>query len=453
MRRALLAVVSLSLVLTGSGRSLPRAHAQAAKPNVLVIVTDDQRVGTFEMMPAVRRWLVRRGARYTNTFATTPLCCPSRASLLTGLYAHNHGITGNDPLPIEMEALEPLMLQSAMQADGYRTGIFGKYLNGWPLASNPGGWDRWSVTPRITFGGDDWNLDGEIRSVERNSTSFIGTRAVDFLDEAEDLNDAQPWFAYLGIMAPHAPSAVSEEYADEPVPPIRSTPAMLERDFSDKPRWLRRGSHALISDIERGRARQLRSLISVDDQVTRLMLRLEDLEELGDTLVVFTSDNGFMWADHGLRGKLAPYEPSVRVPLVVRWPGRVDPGIRDRRIATLLDLPATILTAAGVPFPHEMDGADLLGSSRRRRLLLEFWRVEGRPVPSWLARMTKHAIYVEYLDDAGQLRTREYYDLRDDPYQLVNVLRDGIRNNDPDISTLHRRLRRLSSCAGSECFG
>jgi arylsulfatase A-like enzyme len=453
--RSALSLISLVLLLATGGSVVPlvgTAQAQTAQPNVLVIVTDDQRVGTFGMMPAVRRWLVRRGARFPNTFATTPLCCPSRASLLTGLFAHNHGITSGSPPLADMAAVEALMLQSAMQAGGYRTGLFGKYLNGWPLERDPTGWDRWSVAPAGTVEGEEWNLDGDISFVERNSTSFIGGRALDFIEEADQLNDAQPWFAYLGILAPHAPASVSEEYADEPVAPGPPTPAMLETDFHDKPRWLRELAHTRISEVDGIIRRQLRSLISVDDQITRLMLRLEDLEEITDTLVIFTSDNGYMWADHGLRGKLAPYDRSIRVPLVVRWPGRVAAGVRDRRITALLDLPPTILAAADIAFPHEMEGANMLGSSRRRQLLLEFWRVEGRDVPTWRARMTRNTIYVEYLTDAGHLRAREFYDLQEDPHQLSNVLRDGIRGNDPNLRRLHRRVRNLSQCVGSECF-
>ena len=149
-RRVLLTLVVVQSVLAGSWA--PAIHAgPAVRPNILLIVTDDQRTGTLSMMPAVRRWLGRGGTRYTRVFATTPLCCPSRASILTGLLAHNHGVTGNQNEEDALVAVETSMLQHPMQASGYRTGRFGKYLSQWPITRDPIGWDRWG-RPRAREG-------------------------------------------------------------------------------------------------------------------------------------------------------------------------------------------------------------------------------------------------------------------------------------------------------------
>lgn len=444
-----LAVVAIAAGIVSLGPRRPVA-VQFVQPNILVIVTDDQRAGTFRVMPAVRRWLVRGGTRYPNTFATTPVCCPSRASLLTGLLAHNHGLRLNVNGEAEMVAAESLMLQHPLQAAGYRTGLFGKYLNRWPLARDPAGWDRWATTPRITFGSHAWNLDGQVQVVPRHSTPFVAGRTLDFLEESERLDDDRPWFAYLGIMAPHLPAGVPPAYADEPVPTPRPTPEMLEQDLRDKPLWLRGRTRVSRRDAESVRVRQLRSLIHVDDQVGRLMRRLRGLGELSDTIVIFTSDNGYLWGDHGLVGKQAPYHPSIRVPLLLRWPERVAAGIADERMVGLLDITPTILRAAGAPFPHEMDGVDLLGTFVRRRLPLELWRVTY--VPTWRAVLTKRWVYVEYLDDGGEMQGREYYNLTRDPLQLENVFRDGIRGNEPNVPRLHRLVLRLSSCVGQGCL-
>ncbi len=445
-----LALVVISAGTASLGSANPVA-AQAVQPNILVIVTDDQRAGTLGLMPAVRRWLVRGGTRYPNAFATTPLCCPSRGSILTGLLAHNHGLLLNKNEEDAMIAAESLMVQHALRSGAYLTGLFGKYLNFWPNDRNPSGWDRWAVTPRVRYSGAEWNVDGVVHVIQRNSTPFVASRALNFLEEADALNDQQPWFAHVGFHAPHLPARVPAAYTDEPVPTWQRTPAQRERDFSDKPAWLRRSQRPSLDVLANIRTRQLRSLVPLDDQIDRIMFRLEDLGELDDTLVIYASDNGFMWGDHGLAAKSAPYDASIRVPLLVRWPGRVPAGAADTRLVGLLDVTPTILTAAGVPFPHEMDGADLLGGVARRRLPLEFWDVDSG-VPSWRAVLTRRWIYVEYLDDAGRRTGRECYDRARDPHQLANVLRDGIRGNEPNLARLAELVLRLSSCSGADCL-
>jgi arylsulfatase A-like enzyme len=224
---------------------------------------------------------------------------------------------------------------------------------------------------------------------------------------------------------------------------------MNERDLDDKPWWVRHKPYRSTSRIESTRVPMLRSLVPVDDQIDRLLSELEDLGELDDTLVVFTSDNGFLWGEHHLMGKRAPYMPSVNVPFLVRWPGQVAAGRSDGSLVGLLDLAPTILTAAQAPFPHEMDGIDILDDARRR-LPLEFWGSEER-LPTWRGVVARSWVYVEYLRDDGRIREREYYDLRKDPHQLSNVYRDGNPNNDPSVTRLEKLVQRLSTCVGHDC--
>jgi arylsulfatase A-like enzyme len=368
------------------------------------------------------------------------------------MLAHNHGIKLNENDEATLADVETLMLQASLQGAGYRTGVFGKYLNGWPLTRDPAGWDRWALSSKAVYEGAEWNIDGSVTTIERNSTPFLGERTLDFVHESEGLDDRQPWFAYVAFSAPHLPATVPADYADDPVPPLQRTPAMDEQDRRDKPRWVRTARLRSDREIDARRVPQLRSLIALDDQIDRIMFELEDMRELDGTLVVFTSDNGHMWGEHGLVGKEVPYLPSIHVPLLARWPGRVPAADKDRRLVGLLDLTPTILTAAGVPFPHEMDGTDLLGARDRRRLPLELWRGgPTRRVPTWHAVVSRRWIYVEYLDDAGGIDGREYYDLKADPYQLENVLRDGDVGNDPDIARLHDLVLTLASCVGDAC--
>jgi arylsulfatase A-like enzyme len=426
--------------------------SEGERPNILLIVTDDQRDGTMSMMPDVERWFGAGGTRYENAFATTPACCPARASILTGLYAHNHGILTNRENPDLLAAAEPLMVQRALRNDGYRTALFGKYLNNWPNERDPANFDRWATTPFVAFGGEEWNVDGSVRKVTQNSTSFLGDLSISFLRDRER-EDARPWFLDLAFMAPHLPATVEPRYLDVVVPPLEPTSAMLEVDRSDKPGYVRRRHLRSLVDIELRRVPALRSLVAVDDQVDRIMRALKEMGELQNTVAIFVSDNGYLWGEHGRSKKAAPYLPAIEVPLYVRWPGHVAAGGIDTRLVGSLDIGPTMFAAAGVEAPSAFDGRNLLDrTSDRAGLLLESWRISDEP--SWTAVLTKSWIYVEYVSDrTKEVTFREYYRIRGDPYQLVNLLHDGDDANDPNVARLAAVLARLRSCAGAQCPG
>lgn len=423
------------------------------RPNILLIVTDDQRFDTLDMMPHTRRWFGLGGTRFSEAFATTPLCCPARASLFTGLYAHNHGVVSNEEEPQVLAASEPLMVQRMLQHSGYRTGLFGKYLNNWPNDRDPANFDQWATTPFVTFGGDPWNVNGSIRVVDQNSTSFIGDQALDFLT-GEGAKEQAPWFLSVTFMAPHMPATVEERYNEIPLPPLQVTAAMTERDRSDKPPFVQDRALRSIEQIDIKRAKQLRSLAAVDDQVNRIMERLKRSGELNDTLSIFLSDNGYQWGEHGLLLKSTPYMPSIRIPLFLLWPGHILAGRVDDRLVAGIDLAPTILSAVGDGTAGAFDGMDLLDpDARRSRLLLEFWKLPDYFVPSWTGLLTDEDVYVEYTDHTGSVSFREYYRLGRDPQQLVNVLHDGNPTNDPDVTSLSKALHQLAACAGSSCEG
>jgi arylsulfatase A-like enzyme len=193
--------------------------------------------------------------------------------------------------------------------------------------------------------------------------------------------------------------------------------------------------------------------MSVDDLVEDLFSALEALGEQ-ETIAIFTSDNGYLWGEHGIgRDKRFPYSGSVRVPLLLRWPGHVEPGGSDARLAASVDIAPTILTAAGIVVdPADIDGTSLLDPGVRTRVLQEYWRSPDAPyLPGWAALRRAGSLFVEWRDDDGTLLFREYYDLVHDPYERRNLLGDQDPRNDPDVDRLSRALARLSRCRGNTC--
>jgi arylsulfatase A-like enzyme len=227
---------------------------------------------------------------------------------------------------------------------------------------------------------------------------------------------------------------------------------MRELDRSDKPPFVRKRPFRTVAEIQSVRVPQLRSLVAVDDQIDRIVRLLEGSGESEDTLAVFISDNGLQWGEHALFGKSTPYLPSVRVPLYLRWPGHVAPGAEDDRLVAGIDLAPTLLSAVGLEPGATPDGLDLLDpGADRPYLLLEFRGFPASPVPTWSALISTWIEYVEYVDDRGLIDFREFYRIRRDPHQLVNVLRDGDPTNDPDVRALSAILERLRTCAGEAC--
>lgn len=435
---------------------LPTAGAQVpddgpARPNVLIIVTDDQRIGSMGALPVTTRLFGTGGTKFTDAFATTPLCCPARASIMTGLYAHNHGIVTQEGTT-SAGFDQTTTIQKELHDAGYRTGIYGKFLNGWNLGSSPEHFDRWGIFSHVQpdgYSGGVWNVDGSLRRVDRYSTGYIRSRAISFLTDSE-ADDEQPWYLYLAPAAPHAPFEAQSRYRDMPVRRWDGNPAVFEEDRTDKPAWVRERSQG----IRRGRSlrtKQLRTLKSVDDAVDRIFAALDELDEDRDTVAFFLSDNGFLWGEHGLTEKRFPYLPSVKVPFYARWPDTIDEGRRDNRLVANIDIAPTIYEAAGVTPDYTADGRSLLQSDSRERLLLEFWRVGDTSLPTWAATITEAFQYVEYYSNEGLPLGAEYYDLTTDPWQLDNLLGDSEATNDPNVPVLSLQLSLDRGCEGSDC--
>ena len=446
-RRAGTALVVLAFCAALLALSAPHAAANG-RPNVLLIMTDDQRAdGTMDVMPQTRQWFEDGGTRFSRFFATTPLCCPSRASVFSGRYTHNHGVATNDSAT---QLDQNFTIQAYLKSVGYKTGIFGKYMNAWNLLRPPPFFDDWAITI-AGYTPIRVNENGVVKVVTQYATSYIRDNAVRFLQESES-QDATPWFLALWPTAPHAPFTPDTAYQNASVPPASPNPAQSETDRLDKPPHVQ-ASTVSPTDVEAERVAQLRTLMSVDDMVQTVFETLDATGETSETLAIFTSDNGFQWGEHGQRAKGDAYDAATRVPMYMRWPGQVLPAATDGRLAANIDLAPTIADAVGgIAPPVPIDGRSLLDPLQNRtRLLTEHAGVAVDP--GWAALRTATSLYVEHYDPLYNERIvhREYYDLVADPFELENLLADGNAANDPPTAALSAQLAADRDCTGASC--
>ena len=424
-------------------------NGNAHRPNVLIIVTDDQPASMMRVMRKTRDHLGREGVTFSNTVVSTPLCCPSRASILSGQFAHNHGVNTNGKSTVQ-NFDGASSIATALRNGGYFTGIVGKYMNAWSRAfDRPHGFGRWAVYDKGSnplFTEALFNIDGRVRTVREYATSFTERKAIQFLEEFDTEDDTAPWFLLVAPHAPHEPATPEPRYRDAPVPPLRVGPT-IGGGMDDKPEWVRQVANRDQSGSSELHARMQRSLLSVDDMVDKIMNWLEGHGDADNTIIFYTSDNGFMFGEHGLRGKRHPYDPSVRVPLLMRWrAGGVPSGATDRRIAANVDIAPTVFDAANIDPGWSFDGRSLLGDFERDEMLIEFSDPKSRTPPYamlWHPRWS----FIRY-PESGDL---EYYG-RNDPHQTTNLYGDGLEGNEPaNERNLIRRLRSYEVCEGTDC--
>ena len=453
-RSLLLVALACALAYIPAPAGLPASGQPSPPPNVLIVVTDDQRVDTFGSMRATRRWFESGGTRFPNAFATTPLCCPSRASIMSGRYAHNHDVETNRSAPLFDERGT---LQRYLQEAGYLTAMAGKFLNGW--FGDPRFFDRWAtyVDP-IRYYGARANVDGRLQRVRGYETDFVASQASSMLRGFE-ASDSQPWYLYVAPFAPHDPYEPEREHRRARVGGWPGNPAVRERDRSDKPSWvIGKRRQATLEEGREIRTAQLRTLVSVDELVRALSRTIAELGEEQDTLAFFISDNGKHWGEHGLSGKQDPYTHSVRIPMYMRWPGHVPAAAEDARLALNVDVAATVLDAAGASADseHPLDGRSLLEAWDRDHVYSEN-KYGGQGFPSWSTVRTHTEQYIEWYDeDLETVSFREYYDLTVDPWQLTNLLADGDPSNDPPAERLTELALQIAGdrrCQGTEGAG
>ncbi|MEA2451329.1 MAG: hypothetical protein QOG04_39 [Actinomycetota bacterium] len=438
IRAALLTPLSLSTV---GAQAQVAQILPTAQPNVMVIVTDDQREG-LEVMAKTRAAFESDGRFYDNAFVTTPLCCPARASIMTGKYVHNHGVMSNGEQDWK-DLNHSETVQAYLHDQGYRTALFGKFLNHWPVEMDPPNFDEWALLPDVTgrlgYYDSKWNVDGTVKKISRYSTRYLSDTTVDFI-EAQEVSDDTPWYVYLATGAAHRSFVAEPKYAGAAVPRWGGNAAVFEKDRSDKPSYVRNADFT-FKEGRTLRARQFRTLMSVDDLVGRIVATIDSLDE--DTLILFTSDSGYMWGEHGLANKQVPYVQSIENVMWLRWANHAS-GTHDERIVSNVDILPTI--AAAVGFSVTTDGRNLLDDSwDRDRILLEYFGDDHAPtIPRWASTWTPEGQYIEYYSAGGDLIDREYYDLIADPWQLKNL-------KSPPDSTWRTRLMADRQCSGATC--
>lgn len=424
-------LITASLSVSSAGLPHVAVHAAEAtrRPNIVLIVTDDQRFDTLWAMPELRRAIGGRGVRFTRGFVVNPICCPSRASILTGDYSHSTGVytnRENAPYGGFSSFNDGRTIATALNGAGYRTGFFGKYLNGYRGPYVPPGWDRWFATY-------DGSAYYDYTAVDQHRIRHLGNDPVDYgthvlTDQAvgfiRTTVASRPLFAYVAPHAPHVPAipAPGDGHAFAGLAPLRP-PSFDETEISDKPGYIsdtpRLGTEG-AAEIDRLRLRQLRTLLGVDRLVTRIVRALRATRRVRDTLIVFTSDNGMLWGEHRQHGKGVPYEESVRVPFLVRFDRLIRRPHADPAPVLNIDLAPTFADAAGVML-GPTDGTSLLPRLRdrharwRHAFLVEHLGADAH-VPSFCAVRGARAVLVWYA--TGE---REFYDLVRDPAELRNL--------------------------------
>ena len=428
------------------------------EPNMILILTDDQRFDEVANMPNVERRLVGKGMTFSNAFVSNPLCCPSRATVQTGEYSHSMHVYSNAPGDGGWEMFhgsgeDRSTIATWLQAVGYRTALIGKYLNGYILADAsyiPPGWDRWvawAPHQREEPGYYDYPLsvDGverEYGSAPRDySTNVFAHYAKTFIHRTPA---GRPLFLWFAPRAPHGAATPPVRY-EEACPGVKATryPDSREADVSDKPLYIRSRPLPGIYAGDGQALRHCQSLLAVDDAVNVILRALSDTGRLSDTVIVFMSDNGLLWNEHRWQGKQVPYEESIHVPLIVRY----DPLTRrvpktDTHLIVNTDLAPTWAELAGIDAPG-VDGTSFLplldgsGSTWRKDFLLEHTDQPGaNPVPTYCGIRTTRYLYVEYSTGEDEL-----YDLTADPYELQNEA--GTPTYTAVQLALHQRLVEL----------
>lgn len=474
-------------------------HFQQARPNIILILTDDQDASTLDAMPRLKRDLMDKGTTFISFFTASPLCCPSRTSILRGQYVHNHNVLTNKKPEGGFEKFQELGLENEtipkwLQSFGYRTVLLGKYLNGYPhtVSSNyiPSGWDEWYVptngSPYSCFN-YELNENGKLKSYgngqEDYLTDVLSKNATSFIQRQKSTDT--PFCMFLWVVAPHLPSVPAPRhqglFSNAKVPRV---PSFNEADVSDKPDYIQqlpKISAKTIKKMDDIYQKRLQSLQAVDEMVEALVETLRKTGQLENTYIFFTSDNGYHIGQHRIpTEKGTPYEEAIRFPLIVRGPG-VAEGQTLPYLTSNIDLAPTFIELAGAVPPDFVDGKSLVqllkspldDDENWQNLLIEFWPPKGDQdkhspkensgvmepddvmpalktsevtqvrAPQWAAIRTARYLYVEYV--TGE---RELYDLQVDPYELQNIYTAA----QPSLlRSLEANLNALRSCVGRGC--
>lgn len=454
----------------------PTRPAQSKRPNIVLITTDDEADYDMRWMPRTRRLLGEAGVTFSDSVSPHPLCCPARAEILTGQFAQNNGVRTNEghkhggfrAMHSYRNTIGPWL-----QHAGYRTAFVGKFLNGYRSTSrNIPGWNEWNPLLEDFGAYQYYNFSARHNDVIRRHprvhvSDFLAGQTARLVRKFSKRR--QPFFIWQSHVAPHGacvpdgdswcwgPPVPARRHADileDVQPPSFSDPAFFERDVADKPAYLKSlsTSSQRLAELRQSFTRRIQSLQSVDEAVARTIRVLRDTGELSNTVVVFTSDNGFVLGEHRWTGKDVPYEQSLQVPLIVRGPG-LPKGVTRRDTVATVDLAPTFVDLANAKPTVPLDGRSLLPLARRgaasgwQNLLIQNGpRLGEGDGAGWSYRgvRTRRYTYVEYTRYGTEL-----YDRRLDPHQLTNLA--GLPAYSKVQRELQRRAHVLRNCSGKSC--
>lgn len=457
-------LVLLVLVLAGLLSALwmgNRGRTGLAHPNIVLIVTDDQDPASLAHMPRTIEVIASQGVTFSNAFVASPLCVPSRISILRGQYLGAH--KAMSPQEFEARGLDQQTMATTLKAAGYRTALVGKYLGDGATNAIPPGWDEWytMLTHNVYY---DYAMNENGKTVSYGSrpddyiSDVIARKAIDFIGRADG---GRPFFLYVGTVAPHAPVTPPPGHENDFADVVRA--ADIEEDVSDKPEWVRefrRRNPSVIQSPADPRAaklgvqwhrERLRTLTSVDRMVADLFAALENAGVADETWVFYVSDNSDWISRHYPKSaKLSPYDDGIQVPMLATGPGAAR-SVTQPEVVSTVDLLPTFAELAGVPAPPFTDGRSLLPLLRASGDDQPQWRdaVEAGlgPIQNWVwasypppYRLLRSVTfkYIEYA--TGE---REYYDLVADPDEMQNIyaqLSDSRKNE---------LARRLADGTGS----
>jgi N-acetylglucosamine-6-sulfatase len=451
-RRVVIAVALVATAVVAGSSQLAGAAASPnlpSRPNIVFIMTDDQRWDELQFMPNLQNDLIDRGIQFRNGFVSNPLCCPARVTTLTGLYSGHNGVWSNMPkqhggwITFHNLGEENHTIATVLHSAGYHTGLVGKYMNGYSekrASWVPPGWDTWNAFTSLEYYGPSESVNGDLESFPNGhyQTDIIGQQAVDFINNSPQ---GQPLFLYWAPHAPHLPSTPlkqDEGSLRSSISPWRP-PSYNESDVRDKPWYLQQiapWDSQKQSKWDNVRENMLESLIDVDRWIGQIVDALQQTGRLDNTLLVFTSDNGYLLGEHRWSGKVVPYDESIRVPWIVRWDAADFPeaGDTDDHLMANTDFATTFAEVAGTSM-GQTDGsnfADLAdepwndGDWRTYFLIEHGGQTQGDSATgiTYCGVRTENFMYAQYWNGFEEL-----YDINGDSNELQNVSQFGQYNS------------------------
>jgi N-acetylglucosamine-6-sulfatase len=435
------------------------------RPNIIFVLVDDMRWDEFGegghnyiQTPNIDR-LAHEGVNFKNAFTSTPLCSPSRAAFLTGMYAHSNGITDNLARNELSHKLETFPKQ--LHESGYETAFLGKWHMGNDDSPRPG-WDQWiSLKGQGEANDPNFNINGERTQIKGYVTDILTDKAIEFIKKPRE----KPFLLYIAHKALHPNLIQRDDGSAVNIGEGGFIPAARHKGMYDTAIYKRRPNNGIVpldkpallqkfdslaplgpetATKEKSIRERAEMLMAVDEGLGNMMKELEALNQLDNTIIVFTSDHGYWYGEHGLdEERRLAYEEAIRIPLLMRYPSKIKQGTRSEEMVMSIDLAPTLVEMAGEPISEAFQGRSLLPifensvKDWRSSVLIEYY---SDTVFERIRQMGYKAVrndrykYIHYVDMEG---ADELYDLQEDPYELKNQI------NNPDYSTKLTEMKHL----------